>query len=154
MGRTGHVRRSAGGAVAGHAYAVIAPQSVPKLLPESPLEYIPLSRAAILAHERLFPDHAKDARALDVLALALSAAIPIYQRDAKTDAVQRVADSLIAAGRFTRGATRLEIPHRPPLGSLVVSRADLARALETLVRDSLAAARLRAIWSRTSAPPR
>lgn len=118
------------------------------------MEFIPLSRAAILAHERLFPGHAKEARALDVLALAVSAHIPLYQRDAKTDAVQRLADSLIASGRFSRGATRLEFPHRPPLGSLVVSRADVARALDILVRDSLAAARLRAIWSRTSALPR
>jgi hypothetical protein len=116
-------------------------------------DFIPLGRAAILAHERLFPGHAvKESKALDVLALALSAVIPLYRRDAKTDAVQRLSEAQIAAGRFTRGATRLEFRGRPPLDSLMVSRAELAGALEKLVRDSLVAARLGAICPRTSAP--
>lgn len=118
-------------------------------------EFLPLGRAAILAHEKLFPGHAvKESKALDLLALALSSLVPLYRRDPKTDAVQRLSEAEIAAGRFTRGATRLEFRDRPPLGSLMVSREQLAGALETLVRDSLAAARLSAISSRTSAPRR
>jgi hypothetical protein len=118
-------------------------------------EYLPLARAAILAHERLFPGHAvKETKSLDVLALALSALLPLYQRDGKTDELERVSEAQLAAGRFTRGATRLEFRDRPPIGGLVVAREDLGGALDTLVRDSLVAARLEAICSRTWAPRR
>lgn len=112
--------------------------------------FIPLVRAAILAHERLFPGHAvKESKTLDLLALALSALIPLYRRDG--DSAERLGEAEIAAGRFTRGAARLEFRDRPPLGSLMVSREQLGGALETLVRDSLVAARLSAICCRTSA---
>ncbi len=118
-------------------------------------DFIPLARAAILAHERLFPGQAtKDAKTLDVLAVALSALIPLHRRDGQTDAVQPLSGAEIAAGRFTRGATRLEFRGRPPLGGLMVSRADLGDALDHLVRDSPVAARLRPISSRISAPRR
>ena len=118
-------------------------------------DWIPLARAAILAHERVFPGHeTKDAKALDLLALALSTLIPLYRRDEKTDEIERVSDELIRAGRFSRGATRLEFPDRPPLRSLMVSRAELPVALAGLLRDSLAAARLRAISPRASAQRR
>ena len=117
-------------------------------------EFIPLARAAILAHERLFPGHAvKEAKTLDVLALALSALIPLYRRDAKSDEVERLGEAETAAGRFTRGATRLEFRDRPPLGSLMVSRDDLGGALERLVADSLVPVRLAAISPRLSARP-
>jgi hypothetical protein len=117
-------------------------------------DLVPLGRAAILAHDRLCPgQEVKDAKALDLLALALSALVPLYQRDARSDAVEQLAATVIAAGRFTRGATRLEFPDRAPLGSLMVSRADLARALDTLARDPALAARLSAIWSRRRQPP-
>jgi hypothetical protein len=118
-------------------------------------DFIPLARAAILAHERLFPGHSvKESKSLDVVALALSALIPLYTRDARTDELERVSEAQVAAGRFTRGATRLEFRDRAPIGGLVVAREDLGGALERLVRDSLAAARLGAICSRTSAPRR
>lgn len=115
---------------------------------------MPLARAAILAHDRLFPGHeVKDAKTLDLLALALSTLMALYQRDAKSQAVERLSAATIAAGRFTRAATRLEFPGRPPLGSLMVSRAELAGALETLARDPDIAARLGAICSRRRPPP-
>ena len=41
-------------------------------------EFIPLARAAALVHDRLFPDQAvKESKTLDVIALALSALIPL-----------------------------------------------------------------------------
>ena len=117
-------------------------------------EFIPLGRAAIMAHERLYPGHAvKESKALDLLAVALSACMPLYRRDARTDEVQALDAALIAAGRFTRAATRLEFPDRAPIGGLMVSRQDLGAALERLVKDSLAATRLAAISSRLSARP-
>lgn len=117
-------------------------------------EFIPLARAAIMAHERLYPGHAvKDAKALDLLAVALSALMALYQRDARTDEVRELDRTLVVAGRFTRGATRLEFPDRAPLGRLMVSRQDLGAALERLASDSLAAPRLAAISSRLSARP-
>ncbi len=118
-------------------------------------DHVPLARAAILAHDRLFPGHGtKDAKTLDMLALVLSTLVPIYRRDEKTDAIERLSDADVGAGRFTRGATRLEFRDRPPLRSLMISRAELPGALENLLRDSLGAARLRAISPRASAPRR
>lgn len=118
-------------------------------------DFLPLARAAILAHERLFPGHpTKDAKTLDVLALALSALMPLYRREGESDALRPLGEDEIAAGRFTRGATRLEFRDRPPLGGLMVSRGDLGGALDRLVRDSLTAARLGPISSRISAPRR
>jgi hypothetical protein len=108
-----------------------------------PGDFIPLARAAALVHERLFPGHGgKESKTLDMIAVALSALVPLYQRDMSSGALRAVPQADIAAGRFTRGATTLEIPHRSPLRFLVVSREDAARAAETLSRDSVIAARV------------
>ena len=80
--------------------------------------------------------------------------VPVYRRDERTEAVRQLSHAEVAAGRFTRGATRLEFRDRPPLRSLMVSREELPGALEALLRDSLAAGRLRAISPRASAPRR
>jgi hypothetical protein len=117
-------------------------------------DLVPLGKAAVLAHDRLFPGHqVKDSKTLDLLALAVSALIPLYRRDARTNDVEELSAALISAGRFTRGATRLEFSDRPPLGSLMVSRADLGAALEKLARDAQVAARLAPISSRRRPPP-
>ena len=117
-------------------------------------DLVPLARAAILAHDRMFAGcEVKDAKTLDLLALALSTLISLYRRDEKSDAVERLGTAQIAEGRFTRGATRLEFRDRPPLGSLKVARAELAGALETLARDPDIAARLGAISSSRRRPP-
>ena len=117
-------------------------------------EFMPLARAAILAHERLFPAHAvKESKVLDVLALALSALIPLYRREGGSEEVEQLGRAEIEAGRFTRGATRLEFRDRAPLGGLVVARCDLAGALEAMARDPGIAARLGAISSRRRPPP-
>ena len=105
-------------------------------------DFIPLARAAALIHERLFPGHAKESKTLDMIAVALSALVPLYQRDMKNGGLQPVSEADVAAGRFTRGATTLEIAHRTPLRYLVVSRGSLAQAAAALVADSVTAARV------------
>ncbi|MGH8732842.1 MAG: hypothetical protein ACREVB_04085 [Burkholderiales bacterium] len=99
-------------------------------------EFIPLARAAALLHERLAQDHGvKDAKTLDLIALALSAHIPLYQGDVENGALRALAATEIAGGRFTRGAARLEFPDRAPLRFLLVSRRELYAAIEAILRD-------------------
>lgn len=103
-------------------------------------EFIPLARAAAMAHERLFPDRpSKDAKTLDLLALALSDVVPLYQRDMESGALRRLGEAEIAAARFTRGATTLEYRNRPPLRFLVVSLSELGAAIPKLKWPSPAA---------------
>jgi hypothetical protein len=100
------------------------------------MDYLPLARAAALVHARLFPDErVKDAKTLDLIALALSALIPFYQQEGEKDAPRVVPPADIAKGRFTRGATRLELPDREPLRFLLVSRAELYPAIERIAKD-------------------
>ena len=109
----------------------------------SATDFIPLARAAAIVHERLFPEHpGKDAKTLDVIALALSTLMPLYQRDMESGALHELGEAELAAGRFTRGATTLEFPNRPPLRYLVVKRAELDRAARALMSDALTAARV------------
>lgn len=116
-------------------------------------EHLPLARAAALAHDRLFPEQpTKEVKTLDVIALALSTLVPLYQRD-ETGALQRVGEAELAAGRFTRGGTRLEIAGRPPLRFLVVSRSALHDAIDKLAQDSLAAARVSLVLRQSPRTP-
>jgi hypothetical protein len=97
------------------------------------LDFIPLARAASLAHSRVYPGQSvRDMKTLDLLALALSEVLPLYQQENEKEAPRLVEKSVIAAGRFTRGATRLEFAGRPPLRFLVIARRDLSGALETI----------------------
>lgn len=106
-------------------------------------EFVPLARAAALVHHQLFPDQpVKESKALDVIALALSALIPLYQRDMESGSLRALGEPEVATGRFTRGATTLEFPNRPPLRFLVVSREQLYAAIQTMRDDSLVAARV------------
>lgn len=99
---------------------------------------MPLARAAALAHDRLFPgQRVKEAKTLDLLALALSSRIALFQQESETEAPRRVTAEEIAAGRFTRGAMRLELPGRPPLRFLVVSRRELDEGLAAVAADQL-----------------
>jgi hypothetical protein len=99
-------------------------------------EYLPLARAAALVYARLFPaDKVKDAKTLDVLAVAISARMPLYQREVENGPVRQIAEKDIARGRFTRGAARLEMPERAPLRFLLVSRAALYAALDSMAQD-------------------
>ena len=114
------------------------------------MDYIPLARAAALAYERLFPEQGtKDSKTLDMIALALSSVMTLYQRDMETDSLRRLEEGEIAAGRFTRGATTVEFPNKPPLRYLVVSREELPAAIEKLASESLAAT-LAAVQQRRS----
>jgi hypothetical protein len=100
-------------------------------------EYLPLARAAALVHARLFPqESAKDVKTLDLLGLAISALIPLYQRDMKSGAVRALEAADIARGRFSRGASRLEIAGRAPLGFLLVSCRELYPAIERIAKDA------------------
>jgi hypothetical protein len=102
-------------------------------------DFFPLARAAALAYERLFPEQAsKDSKTLDVIALALSSLMTLYQRDMKSGTLRAVESDEISAGRFTRGATTVEFANQPPLRYLVVSREALPGAIEKLLSDSLA----------------
>jgi hypothetical protein len=110
-------------------------------------EYLPLARAAALVHARLFPqESAKDVKTLDLLGLAISALIPLYQRDMKSGAVRSLDGADIARGRFTRGASRLEIAGRAPLRFLLVSCRELYPAIERITKD----ARLHALVARST----
>ena len=101
---------------------------------------MPLARAAALAHDRLFPgQRVKDAKTLDLLALEISARIALYQQESESGPPRRVPAEEIAAGRFTRGAMRLEVTGRPALRFLVVARKDLDGALAALTTESLLA---------------
>ena len=100
-------------------------------------EYLPLARAAALVHSRLFPqESAKDVKTLDLLGLAISALIPLYQRDMKSGAVRALEGADIARGRFTRGASRLEIGGQAPLRFLLVSCRELYPAIERIANDA------------------
>jgi hypothetical protein len=106
-------------------------------------EFLPLARAAALAHDRLFPgQEVKESKALDIIALALSALVPLYQRDIETGSLRTLTDSELATGRFTRGATTLEFPDRPPLRSLVVSREQVFAAIEAVREDTMLVGRV------------
>lgn len=97
------------------------------------LDLIPLARAAALAHNRVFPgESVRDMKTLDLLALALSTLLPLYQRESEKEAPRRLDPAQVVAGRFTRGATRLELPNRPPLRFLMVARRDLPAALQAM----------------------
>ena len=106
-------------------------------------EFLPLARAAALAHDQLFPDQPiKESKALDIIALALSALVPLFQRDPENGSLRALSESEMTTGRFTRGATTLEFPNLPPLRSLVVSRAQLYEAIGNLREDTLVTGRL------------
>jgi hypothetical protein len=107
------------------------------------MEYMPLARAAVLVHERLFPEEKlKETKTLDLLALALSSATTLYQRDDASGEIRPLPSEEIAEGIFTRGATRLEFPDRPTLRFLVVRRDALDGAIKALVEDPLVAGRV------------
>ena len=104
---------------------------------------MPLARAAVLIHARLFPEEKlKETKTLDLLALALSTVTTLYQRDEATAEVRPLAAEEVAEGRFTRGATRLEFSDRPTLRFLVVRRDALDGAIKALVDDPLVAGRV------------
>jgi|RhiMetdeSRZDD1v2_1073273.scaffolds.fasta_scaffold844322_2 hypothetical protein len=101
-------------------------------------EYLPLARAATLLYGRLFPgDKVKDAKTLDLLAVAITARVPLYQQEVENGPLRKIDEAYIARGRFTRGAARLEVPERAPLRFLLVPRAALYAALDAIAADPI-----------------
>lgn len=99
-------------------------------------DFIPVARAAALLHDRVFPGYSvKEAQTLDLLALALAQAMPMYLRDPDSGALRTLDKGVIARGRFTRGATRLDFGDGHPLRFLLVSRKELMPAIEALATD-------------------
>jgi len=99
-------------------------------------DFIPVARAAALLHDRVFPGCAvKEAHTLDMLAMALGGVITMYLRDPDTGAMRTLDKGVIARGRFTRGATRLDFGDGHPLRFLLVSRKELLPAIEALAAN-------------------
>jgi hypothetical protein len=101
-------------------------------------ELLPLARAAALAYGRLFPgESVKDAKTLDLIAVAISARVPLYQQETEKSTPRPVAEADLARGRFARGAARLEFADRAPLRFLVVPRAALYGAIDAIAKDPI-----------------
>jgi hypothetical protein len=99
-------------------------------------DYIPLARAAALVYGRLLPGvRVKDAKTLDLLALAISTRVALYRQEDEKGPLQAVDEGEIARGRFTRGATRLEFPDHAPLRFLLVARRELYPAIDAMLKD-------------------
>jgi len=101
-------------------------------------DYLPLARAAVLVYARLFPqERVKDAKTLDLIAVAISARVPLYQQETEKSVPRRVGEAELARGRFARGAARLEFADRAPLRFLVVPRAALYGAIDVIAKDPI-----------------
>ena len=94
----------------------------------TPDHFIPLSIAAAKAYRALVGGEAADGL-LDVVAVALSAYVPIYGAREDYEPLVRLSDDDLAAGTFTHGARRLHSFTR-----LAVTPADLAQGIERLRR--------------------
>lgn len=95
--------------------------------------YIPLSKAVTQAHRRLFPDEPyRDPKTLQVIALALTALMPIHWRDTERE----LTDPELAADRFTEAGMELlvvsQVRFEAALALLQVGSLDAARASLTL----------------------
>ena len=110
-------------------------------------DLLPLARAAAMVHSRLHPgERVREVRTLDLLALAVAARIPVYHRDPQSGTLRALEEAELARGRFARGAMRLEFADREPLRILLVSRAELYAALDSIAADE----RLSALFPRAA----
>jgi len=88
-----------------------------------------MSKAVVQAHRRLFPDEpTRNPRTLQVIALALTALIPIYRRES----VRELTDPELEAEKFTLEA----------MEHLIVSQIRFEAALKTMQLESLDLARV------------
>lgn len=90
--------------------------------------FIPLSTAAAKTYRALVGGEAAEGL-LDVVAVALSACVPIYGARGEHEPLSRLSDADIAAGKFIQGARRLHAFTR-----LAVTPADFAHGIERLRR--------------------
>lgn len=94
--------------------------------------YLGLSVALVQAHQRLLPGEPyRDPKTLQAIALALTALMPIYRRDALTGRPRELTEPELEAERFTQASIDL----------LLVSKVRLDAALDTLQLTSLEQAR-------------
>jgi hypothetical protein len=90
--------------------------------------FIQLSKAVTQAHRRLFPDEpTRDPKTLQVIALALTALIPIYRRES----VRELTEPELLAEKFTMEA----------MDELIVAQIRFEAALQTMQLESLDTAR-------------
>jgi hypothetical protein len=103
-------------------------------------DLIPLHSAAATAYRALVGQPAKDRPqpadgVLDVVAIALSACIPIYAARSAEQPLARLADADLARGTFVQGATRLRLHDgSAPFVRLAVTQADFAEGIARLKR--------------------
>jgi hypothetical protein len=103
-------------------------------------ETIPLFAAAAIAYEQVFSTRRTEGVApsvdeLDLVALALSAHLPIYGVRAAGREPARISDEELLQGMFWGGATRFELGDDiAAVTQLAVRKADLERALDRLKR--------------------
>ena len=101
---------------------------------------IPLFAAAAMAYEQVFSTRRAEGVApsvdeLDLVALALSAQLPIYGVRSPGRGAARISDEELMQGMFWGGAMRFELAHgAPAVTHLQVQAADLERVLERLKR--------------------
>ena len=97
-------------------------------------EFLPLPMAAAVAYLRLVQPEAREPSSeglLDVVASALAVWVPIYGGQPR----QRLADELVARGRFSNGATRLRFRDgTAPIGDLAILQSDLDAGVRRLAR--------------------
>jgi hypothetical protein len=103
-------------------------------MPATRTPYISMWRAAAVAFERLFPEQPeKDARLLDVIALALSALMPIYKREMQSGALRELTEAEVIAGDLACEALLVSLPElERALPLLGVGSPEAARASLTL----------------------
>ena len=90
--------------------------------------FIQLSKAVTEAHRRLFPDEpSRNSKTLQVIALALTALIPIYRRES----VRELTEPELLAEKFTMEA----------MEDLIVAQIRFEAALKTMQLQSLDTAR-------------
>jgi hypothetical protein len=107
------------------------------------LNLIPLFTAAALAYQQVFGTRRTEgispsADELDLVALVLSARLPVYGVRAPEAAPARIPERELMRGMFWGGAMRFESgDERADVIQLVVGKSDLERVLEQLKRNPL-----------------
>ena len=107
-------------------------------------ERVPLFAAAAMAYDRVFSTRrtqgvAPSVDELDLVALALSAELPIYGVRAVGRQASRLSDEELMQGMFWGGAMRFELGDGvPAVTQLAVEKAELERVLERLKEQPLA----------------
>ena len=99
-------------------------------------ELVTLSSAAAHALSKLVPERVarseEGLRTLQLVAIAISALVSVYARDARSGALGQIGEAELRAGRFSPGAERFVAQSGQEL-ELLVQRTDVQSAIERLV---------------------